>query len=174
MKRVILIFSHLVSIFLVGCASTPAQTSKSALKFSTILNFKIGATSQDNIVSVLGEPTSIVQKDDYFTMNYNDPETDFQRFSANINRSDKILLSFFWLPNEKEAESSLDYAKNKIYSANFQVEPEKSNSSHMISTGIVFYIDKKVGITLRYDKRRNHVEAIALYERENRISSLVK
>lgn len=107
-------------------------------------------------------------------MDYNDPKTDYQKLTININKRDKKLSSLFWTPEEDEAESSLDHAKKIVDNAHYLVKEDKNISRHMVSSGILMYIDRKVGITIRYDKRRDKVEAIALYEKENRVPACVK
>ncbi len=174
MKLAIVIFMYLTSTLLVGCTTVSTHNKDSMLKFSTILNFQIGTTGQTDIINILGEPSSIVQSDDYFVINYNDPKTDFQKLSVNINKKDKKLLSLFWSPEEDESESSLDYARKIFDNAHYQVKEDKSIPNHVVSSGILFYIDKKVGVTIRYDKTRSKVEAIALYDRENRIPTSTK
>lgn len=144
------------------------------LKFSTILDFQTGITSQSDIEGILGEPSDVVQKDGYFIMNYNDPEKGYQRLLLTVNMRNKKLLSLLWIPEEDELESSLEYAKKIVESAHYRVEEDKKIPSHMVTSGILFYIDKKAGITIRYDKTRSKVEAIALYDRDDRIPTSVK
>lgn len=174
MKLAIVIFTYSALIFLSGCLSTSNYNKASVLKFPTILNFQIGSTSQADLVNILGEPSNILQGDDYFVMNYNDPKSDFQKLSANVNKSDKKLLSLFWSPEEDELESSLDYAKKIFDKAHYEIKEDKNIPNHVVSSGILFYIDKKSGVTIRYDKTRDRVEAIALYDRETRIPTSTK
>lgn len=165
---------YLTSTLLVGCASVSVHNKVSDLKFSTILNFQIGATSQADVLSILGKPSDTKETDNYIIMNYNEPETAFQRLSVNINRHNKKVASLFWVPKEGDSESSLDYAKKSFENTDYKVTEEKIISNHTVSSGVLFYIDKKAGVTIRYDKRRDEVEAIALYDRENRIPSSTK
>ena len=165
---------YLALTLLVGCTSVSNYSKASALKFSTVLNFQIGTTNQADVVNILGEPSNVEQSDNYFIMNYNDPKTDFQKLSVNINKSDKKLLSLFWSPEKDDLERSLDYSKKIIHNAHYRVEEDKKIPSHVVSSGIFFYIDRKAGITIRYDKHRDAVEAIALYERDNRTPSSAK
>ncbi len=174
MKLAIVFFMYLTSTLLAGCTTVSNHNKDSMLKFSTILNFQIGTTGQTEIINTLGEPSSFVQRDDYFVMNYNDPKTDYQKLTININKRDKKLSSLFWTPEEDEAESSLDHAKKIVDNAHYLVKEDKNISRHMVSSGILMYIDRKAGITIRYDKRRDKVEAIALYEKENRVPTYVK
>ena len=122
----------------------------------------------------MGEPSEIVQKGDYILINYYDPETNFQRLLLTINKNDTHVLSLLWLPKENESESSLDFAKKSFESSGFLVEEEKNLPCHMVSEPRLFYINKKSGVTIGYDKTRGKVEAIALYDRETRISSSTK
>jgi hypothetical protein len=174
MRFVSVIFVFLISVLQLRCAATSAHNEYSNLKFSAILNIKMDTATQGSLVSMLGEPSHIEQSDNYFIMIYDDPNTNFQKLSVNVDKKSKKLLSLFWSPEEDELESSLDYVKRQIANADYQVKEDKNIPNHMVSSGILFYIDKKAGVTIRYDKRRDKVEAIALYEREHSIVSSTK
>lgn len=174
MRLVSLILTSCIFVYSFGCASGGSANKVSALKFSTILNFQIGETRAAEIINVLGEPASTTQKANYFIMNYDDPETGFQRFTVNINKDDSTLMSYLWMPKETERESTLDYAKKIFINARYLEQNEENKSAHMVSSDIVLYVDQKSGVTIRYDKRRDEVEAIALYHLEGRVPGSVK
>ena len=168
------IFAYSALVFATGCISATNHNKISALTFSNILNFQIGTTGEDDLVKVLGKPSSVMQKDNYFVMSYDDPKTGLQKLAASINKTDKKVLSLIWTPEEGESERSLVYAKKVFENSSYQVKDDKDTSAHAMSSDIFFYIDKKSGVTIRYDKKRDKVEAIALYDRENRVPSSTK
>lgn len=174
MKKIILGILTIHLLLLLGCSSISGQKKTDQLDYVTISNFKIGSTSEEEIYRVLGQPSSVVDKNDVSILHYNDFESGFQRLSMTIQASDRKLQSYIWLPKENELESSLDKVQKNFPNSKYQKFPEVSQSSHMVSSDIVLYVDESAGVSIRYDQKRNEVEAIGIFDPRNCIPTSVK
>lgn len=154
-----------------GCAGM--NLSPKSLKYETASNFKIGISTEHDVAQKLGASTSKSEKDSFYTLNYDDPKTGFQRLSLNFNKATKTLLSVLWIPTEGEPESSLNGAKEQFKNSKFERVETSNSDSHSISDIIVF-VDSKNGISIRYNPTAQFVEAIARYDADLRAPSATK
>jgi hypothetical protein len=159
-------------VLFVACSSSSLKGDSTQLSFSNILKFRIDVTTENEIIAKLGRPTSKIQKSEHFVLNYDDLETGNQRLSLNIDSNNKKLIGFLWIPRSNDNEVNLEKAKSSFVASKYQEKYDEKNN-HMLSTSIVSYIDPSQGITIRYDKRRSAVEAIAHYKAGNRATSSV-
>ncbi len=149
-----------------ACVSSLNSPTKS-ISYKKMLLLNIGATTENEVVNVLGAPADRIEKNGYYTLNYNDDETGFQRAAVNFN-SEKKMSGFLWIPKQNEQESAIKNVTAEFSGSNFKEIPDETNSSHSVSDKISL-VDEKSGITIRYDRHRNLVEAIARYSLNNRI-----
>lgn len=150
-------------LFLTACASPSRNITTSNLTYEKVLNFKIGATSETEVIKLLGTPSSRAERTDYHVLVYNDPQTGFQRLSLNFNNSTKLLTTLLWVPADGEKEISLGGAKEGFNGVSFKQVDEDTSSPHAISK-IILFVDEKSGVTIRYNPTVKVVEAIAKYD----------
>lgn len=163
MKYVILGFLS----FLTACASQSNNQNISALQYDRIFQFHVGAMTDADVIKILGMPSTRVERIGYYILNYNTPQTGFQRLSLNFNNANNKLSSLLWIPTEGEKEVSLDGARASFKEENFKVSEEDNSSPHAISK-IILYTDEATGITIRYNPSSHFVEAIAKYDVSSR------
>ncbi len=156
------LLSFLMFLF-VGCAHELNAQKSSALQYKNILNFKIGSSNSEEIQQLLGHPNERVEKDNYYTLRYNDPETGIQRLSLNFLKVNNLLSGYLWIPTKDEKEIYLPDAKASFKNAKYKENFENNENPHAISN-VVSYIDDVIGVLIRYDMKTKTVEAIAKYD----------
>lgn len=149
--------------FLPACASQLNNQTVSSLQYDRVIQLHVGETTESDVVKTLGAPATRVERDGYYILNYNTPETGFQRLSLNFSNANNKLSSLLWIPTEGEKEISLEGAKASFKAASFKVSEKDNSSPHAISK-VIFYTDDTTGVTIRYNPSSNLVEAIAKYD----------
>lgn len=152
---------------LAACASQTHDQTVSALQYDKVIQLRIGETTASDVVQVLGEPTARMERNGYYVLNYNSPQSGFQRLSLNFNHANNQLSSLLWIPTEGEKEISLEGAKARFKEAKFKMTEKDNSSPHAISK-VVFYTDDTTGVTIQYNPSSNVVEAIAKYDVSSR------
>lgn len=152
---------------LAACASQTHDQNVSALQYDKVIQLHVGETTASDVVKVLGVPSARVERNSYYILNYNAPQSGFQRISMNFNNVNNKLSSLLWIPAEGEKEFSLDGAKARFKDANFKMIEKDNSSPHAISK-VVFYTDDTTGVTIQYNPSSNVVEAIAKYDVSSR------
>lgn len=154
--------------FLSACATVPDTQQSRSLEYNKILEFKIGTSAESDVVKVLGAPASRIEKNGYYTLNYVDPKLGNQRLSINFSKANQKLSGFLWIPQEDEKEFFLEQAKASFKNSNFKEVQDIDSNPHAVSK-VISFIDEKSGVTIRYDRSRSAVEAIAVYDMTNRV-----
>jgi hypothetical protein len=154
--------------FLTACASNPASRQLTSLQYDKVLNLGIGVSNESDVVKALGVPTNRNEKNGYYTLNYVDQTTGFQRLSVNFLSAGGKLSGILWIPRQDEKESTLVEAKAGFKQANFKEIRNEDSNPHFIS-GVISIVDEKSGVTIRYDQRAKMVEAIARYDVSSRV-----
>lgn len=149
--------------FLAACASQPNNQNASSLQYDKVMQLHIGETTGSDVVKTLGVPSARVERSGYYILNYNTPQTGFQRLSLNVNNANNKLASLLWIPTEGENESSLERAKASFKDAKFKMTEKDNSSPHAISK-VVVYTDDTTGVTIQFNPSSNLVEAIAKYD----------
>jgi len=149
--------------FLISCVSKSIDQTISKLQYERVFQFRPGTTTEADVVSAVGTPSTRVDKNGYYILSYSAPQTGFQRLSLNFSSLNNKLSSLLWIPGEGESKISLDGARAGFKEAIFEVSNENSSSPHAISK-ITLYEDKRMGITIRYNPSSDLVEAIAKYD----------
>ena len=159
----------MLSVFILSACTTSIKNNPTFLVYEDIRQFQIDVTTEDDILSALGQPTQKSDEGGISTYIYDDSRTSGQRLSMTFQTAEKKLSSLLWIPYEGEKEASLNYLKNEFKKANFKEVPDIQRNPHAIISGAVSYIDEKLGITIRYDQKSQSVEAIALYSVKSRV-----
>ena len=167
MKHMVILFFS----FLSACASNSNLDKSSALSFEKVRLFKVGVSSENDVVKALGQPAERTEKDGYFTLTYNDPKTSFQRLSVNFISGNGVVTGILWIPSESDKEFSLDSAKLNFKNAKFQESPSDDRNPHIISD-VKSLTDENLGVVIRFN--RKSVEAIALYDVKSRLPSATR
>lgn len=148
----------IIFFFLLGCASV--QNGVSKIVYSDIIeSLSIGISTELDVTKKLGVAASRIEKKDYYILNYND-SNGFQRVSFNFDKQTQKLTGYLWLPRENEKEISLVQVKSHFKDAQFK---ESKDDKDVYAQNIVLFVDEQRGVTIRFDKKSNIVEAIAEY-----------
>lgn len=150
---------------LAGCASKVAGYNP--YSYSYMKNFVIGKTTEKEIVNVLGAPEKREIRGEYVSLSFNDPKTGYQRLLANFDVASSKLMNILWIPGEEDAEISLSNAMGAGNPSGFKVEQSEMDKVHGMSS-VNFYIDEKVGKSIRYNERSKTVEGIAFFDPNRR------
>lgn len=150
----------LILFSLSACASVDKMSS---LNFITAMNLKIGSTSEKDATEKIGMAGVRSEKNGYYTIDYDDPKTGYQRLSLNFDSETQILKSILWIPTEGEKELTLLGAQEHFKNAHFVQVKESTSNSHSVSSMLV-YIDEQKGISIRYNPNSQAVEALAKYD----------
>lgn len=153
-----------ILIFGVSCASFHSPQSYSE-KLSEILDLQIGMATESDVHAILGPSEERVERDGYYTLNYNDPKTGYQRLSLNFG-NDKILKGLLWIPYTGETEDTVEGAKSLFKDAHFVKTVTDLSSPHVISFADD-YTDEKKGVIIRYVGKS--VEAIVKFDPSQRL-----
>ncbi|MGZ3747487.1 MAG: hypothetical protein ACXWRE_08955 [Pseudobdellovibrionaceae bacterium] len=153
----------IITLFLSACVTSSKHSNAHSLSYERVRSFIIGFSTESDVIAALGSPSNHTDETDYYTLSYEDYETGFQRLSLNFSYESHKLSSLLWIPKENEKESSLEQAKAGFKNATFREIINRSDNPHAISLEAVSYIDEKSGVTIRYDRSLNVVEAIAMY-----------
>jgi hypothetical protein len=163
-------FSIVILIFfLSACATSITASRVRSVEYNKVRDFVVGFSTESDVVAILGAPTRQTEEKGYYTLSYDDSKTGFQRLSINFLSESHKLLGFLWIPQENEREYSLIQAKAGFKNANFKEVTDVDKNPHAISLDVISYIDEKSGVTIRHDRRQNFVEAIAIYDINNRV-----
>lgn len=158
MKYLIITF-----LLLSACISNSTRQNVLELNYNTISHLNVGSTTEAEAVTALGIPSSRVEKNGYYILNYYTLKTDVQRLSLNFDSSTKKLASMLWIPMEGEQEISLAGAKARFSKGAFKSFDEDTSSPHAISK-ITLYTNEDAGVSIRYNPTTELVEAIAKYD----------
>jgi len=154
----------IMTLFLSACVTNGTIESTRSLDYNKARSFVVGSSTEGDVVAILGAPTSRTEDASYYTLNYNDPKTGAQRLTLNFLSENHKLSGLLWVPREDEKEYSLMQAKAGFKNASFKEIINIDKNPHAISVEAISYIDEKSGVTIRYDRSQNGVEAIAIYD----------
>jgi hypothetical protein len=159
----------LLAFFLSSCATGTKTSQVDSLSFERVRAFTEGTSTENDIVAILGSPTSRTEERGYYTLHYDSPKTGMQRLSLNFLVEGHVLTGLLWIPREGEKEYSLGPAKAGFMNANFKEVINSVDNPHAVSVDDVSYIDEKSGVTIRYDRLQKNVAAIAMYDSNTRL-----
>ena len=151
----------IVLFSLSACAVTGKKNS--SLSFATAMSFKIGTTLEKDASEKIGLTGIRSDKNGYYTVNYDDPKTGYQRLSLNFDLETQILKSILWIPTDGEREITLSGAREQFKNAQFVETSENVGTAHSFSR-ILIYSDDERGISIRYNPNSQAVEALAKYD----------
>ncbi|HEY8269429.1 MAG TPA: hypothetical protein VIG33_00960 [Pseudobdellovibrionaceae bacterium] len=154
----------LMTLFLSACVTNTTGSNRGSLNYDKVRSLVVGYSTESDVLAVLGLPTGRTEEAGYYILNYDDSKTGFQRLSINFLLGSQKLSGILWIPREDEKEYSLMQAKAGFKNADFKEIINRSTNPHAISPDEVSYIDEKHGVTIRYDRSQNIVEAIAMYD----------
>jgi hypothetical protein len=155
-------FSTLVIFFLIAaCSGKKIAANTDPLSYSRLFDLKI-SQSEDDVMKLLGTPQKREEQSSYFTLIYQDSNKN-QRMRLNFSSSDRRLISFLWIPLYDEKEALLKNAQAGFTNAQFK-EVKKENPIPHIVDPTFFYIDDKLGVTIRYNPQTARVEGISRYD----------
>jgi len=160
--------SILLILFLSACVTGTKISKVDSLNFEQVRSLALSSSTENEVVDVLGQPTGRTDKVGYYTLHY-DSSNGLQRLSINFSTESHKLSSALWIPREGEKEYSLTQAKAVFSGASFKEVINSNNNPHSISLDAVSYIDEKTGVTIRYDREQNVVEAIAMFDVNTRL-----
>lgn len=163
MSRIIFILIFLLT----GCASRSVHHSARNLSLNDLKDITVGKTTESELVVILGEPYSRNQRNGYYTLNYDTFDAKAQRVSATFSEQG-VLIGYLWIPSHEDQEIDLEKAKRLFNGVKFKISETTVPTSHN-STKIVVYSDDSAGISIRYNKNNNVVEAIAFHNRGDRL-----
>lgn len=150
----------LLALFLSACATS--NVVDNSLTYEKVRAFKVGVSKQADIFAALGSPTNQSEEPGRYTLIYDDPKTGAQRLSLTF--AEDKLSSILWVPYEGEKEFSLVNVKAEFKNASFKEVIENIKNPHLITLSAVSYVDEKSGVTIRFDRNQNYVEAIAIFD----------
>ncbi len=139
------------------------------MKYDTVRSFIVGQSTQLDVLKSFGEPTARIDSKGHYSFRYDDPVTGFQRLTMNFLSENNKLADILWIPQSSENEHALKQTLSGFKGRDFKEVNEENNNPHYISLGSVFYIDKKGGVTIRYNRDQKSVEGIAIYHADIRL-----
>lgn len=138
------------------------EEEKANLTYDEVLTLKIGITIENDVITKFGVPYSRIEKNDIYTLTYNDHNSGNQRASFNFLISSNKLSGILWLPKKNEKEFILSEAKESFKNAQFKEIIDDEENPHSESKNTL-YIDENSGVSIRYNSKNNFVEAIAKF-----------
>lgn len=124
-----------------------------------------GATNKKQIAKVLGSPKKITNLKNFPESKETGElweyiESGMTRLSISFESSNEILQGWAWSVPEGASEQNLKAALKQFPGASWEVETVKwVNPHHMPNE--CYFKDKKLGISIQYDKARNEVSYIS-------------
>ncbi|MBS1968736.1 MAG: hypothetical protein JSU04_00420 [Bdellovibrionales bacterium] len=161
-------FLMLSSFIVLSCASFSGNSRGDSFQFEHLSKLNIGITTEQDVIGLFGSPTSMEEKQGYYTFTYIDSKTAFQRVTLNFASETHKLSGFVWLPKQGEKETSLEDVKQSFRNSHFEERRVFGKNPHMILE-VVSYVDNKSGITIKLNSDGKSVEAIAMYDVGNRL-----
>lgn len=165
MKLVILLFM----LFGTACATRNRIQSGQIIRYDQVRSLNVGQMNEDQVIKLFGQPDQRIDSKDYYTFMYNDPVTGDQRLSMDFLSKDAKLINVLWLPRWDESESFLDKVRTDFRNAIFKETRENNENPHALSLPALFYMDKNLGVTIRYSQKEKRVEAISIYSVSHRL-----
>lgn len=150
-----------LSLIFISCSSINKNSVVQPLTFERMSSIKLQASTEQDVVQLLGEPNARNLDQDHYTLQYKESRHGWQRASLTFSSKDNKVLGFVWIPLENEKENDLSFLKKAFNGTNF-IEVPGEDSPHALSSE-VSYIDVKSGITILYNTQGRFVEAIARY-----------
>ncbi len=146
--------------FIVSCQST--QVIKSNLNFDFVSSLVINESMAENVLEKLGNPEIKLEKDDFYSLNYNDKETGFQRLIVNISKPTNKVIGYLWIPFEGELETSLESLRSRFPSSSFTMKKNLDKKSHNVRYE-EFHVDEKSGISISVNPATQNVQVISRF-----------
>ena len=132
---------------------------------------KIGSATKEDIINKFGQPDEVDNSDDNDqALIYNDKETKYHKASIYINSTTNLLDRYMWIPMDGEKESKLDGATSSFGKTSFVELPDIYSLPCHISS-IARIRDDKNGISIMYNKKTKHVDAIGYSGSKERSTS---
>lgn len=156
MKFILLVFAAAI----VSCQST--QVKKSNLNFDYISSLVINESAAESVLEKLGNPDIKLEKDDFYSLNYNDKDTGFQRLIVNISKSTNKVIGYLWIPFEGELETRLESLRSRFPSSSFTTKKNLDKKSHNVRYE-EFHVDEKSGISISVNPATQNVQVISRF-----------
>jgi hypothetical protein len=165
---------YLIILFFLNSCALPKNDHNVNLTYEEVLTLKIGTTVENDVITKFGSSYNRIEKNDIYTLTYNDQNSGDQRASFNFLTSSNKLSGILWIPKKNEKEFILSDAKASFKNTQFKEIINDEENPHTESKNTL-YIDEKSGISIRYNSKNNFVEAIAKFKVENRTpTSIIK
>jgi hypothetical protein len=165
MRLAILLFI----LFGAACATKDHIQSSRVIRYDQVRSLNVGQMNESQVIELFGQPDQRINSKDYYTFMYNDPITGDQRLSLDFLNKDTKLINVLWLPRWDERESFLDKVRADFKNATFKETRENNENPHALSLPALFYMDKNLGVTIRYSQKEKRVEAISIYSVSHRL-----
>jgi len=153
----------IISLSCLHCSSV-SQTNRPPLKLSQVELLKIGRTTRQEVLTILGPPKAKMLFDapkNIEAWNYYDGDVKpVPRISLSFDEASGVLLGKTWNVLQNEPESNLSQLEKFYPTSNFTHRDAPWTNPHSYPDE-EFYEDKEKGIQITFSYARQKVQAIS-------------